>query len=47
MQEELEAIAWVAAEQKAALLEVRDFDVRGWVDVLSVRFEVRVGRLGG
>jgi excinuclease ABC subunit C len=47
MQEEIEAIAWVASEQKAAALEPRDFDIHGWADGLLVRFEVRAGRLGG
>ena len=41
------AIVWVASELKATLLEPRDFDVRGLADGMSVRFEVRAGRLGG
>lgn len=51
IQEEIEAVEWVAAEQKVTLLVApggaSDVDVRGWAGGISVRFEVRAGRLGG
>jgi excinuclease ABC subunit C len=47
LQAEIEAVDWIAAEQKAALLEPRDFDVHGWADGVLVRFEMRGGRLAG
>jgi excinuclease ABC subunit C len=47
MRDEIEAIGWVTAEQKAARLEPDDFDVHRWADAVLVRFEVRAGRLGG
>jgi excinuclease ABC subunit C len=45
LQAEIEAVGWIAAEQKATLLEPKDFDVYGWADGVLVRFEVRGGRL--
>jgi excinuclease ABC subunit C len=45
LQAEIEAVDWVASEQKATLLEPHDFDVYGWADGVLVRFEVRGGRL--
>ncbi len=56
VQQELEAIAWIASEQKVTLLPatgsrpaddlaVTDCDVHGWADGLLIRFEVRGGRM--
>jgi excinuclease ABC subunit C len=45
LQAEIEAVDWIASEQKATLLEPHDFDVYGWADGVLVRFEVRGGRL--
>jgi hypothetical protein len=47
LQAEIAAVGWIAAEQKAALLEPRDFDVHGWAGGVLVRFEMRGGRLAG
>jgi excinuclease ABC subunit C len=43
--QELEAIDWLVAEQKATVLTDPDSDVYGWADDLLVRFQVRDGRL--
>ncbi|MDG6103145.1 GIY-YIG nuclease family protein [Dactylosporangium aurantiacum] len=45
IQQELEAIDWLVAEQKATVPTDPDSDVYGWADGLLVRFEVRGGRL--
>ncbi len=46
IQEELEALDWVVAEQKVTVLPPpADCDVYGWADGLLVHFEVRGGRL--
>jgi excinuclease ABC subunit C len=46
IQEEIEAVDWVVAEQKVTLMRPdADCDVYGWADGLLVRFEVRQGRL--
>jgi excinuclease ABC subunit C len=45
LQSEIEAVDWVAAEQKATQQEPHDFEVYGWADGVLVRFEVRGGRL--
>jgi excinuclease ABC subunit C len=47
LQAEIEALAWVTAEQKVARATPDDFDVCGWADGLLIRFEVRGGRLSG
>jgi excinuclease ABC subunit C len=47
LQEEIEALAWVTAEQKVARATPDDFDVCGWADGLLMRFTVRGGRLSG
>ena len=47
LQEELEALAWVTAEQKVTRATPDDFDVCGWADGLLIRFAVRGGRLSG
>jgi excinuclease ABC subunit C len=47
MQQEIEAVEWVAAEQKASTLEPHHTDVHGFAGGILVRFEVRAGRLGG
>ena len=47
LQDELEALAWVTAEQKVTRATPDDFDVCGWADGLLVRFTVRGGRLSG
>jgi excinuclease ABC subunit C len=45
LQAEIEALAWVTAEQKVAGATPDNFDVCGWADGLLIRFEVRSGRL--
>jgi len=45
IQEEIEAVDWVVAEQKVTVLASADCDVYGWADGLLVHFEVRGGRL--
>jgi excinuclease ABC subunit C len=47
LQQELEALAWVTAEQKVTRATADDFDVCGWADGLLIRFTVRRGRLSG
>jgi excinuclease ABC subunit C len=47
LQRELEALAWVTAEQKVTRAAADDFDVCGWADGLLIRFTVRGGRLSG
>jgi excinuclease ABC subunit C len=45
LQEEIEALDWVTAEQKVTRASPADFDVHGWADGMLVRFAVRGGRL--
>lgn len=45
VQQELEAIDWLLAEQKVTVRGGPDCDVYGWAGDLLVRFEVRGGRL--
>ncbi|MFC4039314.1 GIY-YIG nuclease family protein [Dactylosporangium siamense] len=45
IQQEIEAIDWLVAEQKATVITDPDSDVYGWADDLLVRFEIRGGRL--
>ena len=47
LQQEIEALDWVTAEQKVTRQEQADYDVCGWSDGTLVRFEVRAGRLAG
>jgi excinuclease ABC subunit C len=47
LQQELEALAWVTAEQKVTKATPDGFDVCGWADGLLIRFTVRRGRLSG
>jgi excinuclease ABC subunit C len=47
LQQEIEALDWVTAEQKVTAPEPADYDVCGWSDSTMVRFEVRAGRLTG
>ena len=47
LQRELEALAWVTAEQKVTRATPDDCDVCGWADGLLIRFTVRGGRLSG
>jgi excinuclease ABC subunit C len=47
VQAELEAMDWVAAEQKVTRAQPSDLDVHGWADGVLVCFEVRRGRLSG
>ena len=47
LQGELEALAWVTAEQKVTRATPDDFDVCGWADGQLIRFTVRRGRLSG
>jgi len=46
IQEEIEAVDWVVAEQKVTLMRPEaDCDVYGWADGLLIQFEIRQGRL--
>jgi len=45
VQAELEALEWLAEEQKVALLAQVDLEIAGWADDVLVRFEIRDGRL--
>ncbi|HXM57042.1 MAG TPA: GIY-YIG nuclease family protein [Candidatus Dormibacteraeota bacterium] len=45
LREELAAVDWVVAEQKATRDEPCDLDVHGWAAGVLVTFEVRAGRL--
>jgi len=47
LQRELEALAWVTAEQKVTRAIPDDFDVCGWADGVLLCFTVRGGRLSG
>ena len=47
VQEEIEALDWVTAEQKVTRPSAEDFDVCGWADGTLIRFAVRGGRLTG
>jgi excinuclease ABC subunit C len=47
LQEEIEALDWVTAEQKVTRAAPADFDVHGWADGTLIRFAVRGGRLTG
>ena len=47
LQAELEALAWVTAEQKVTTATPDDLDVCGWADGLLIRFTIRRGRLSG
>lgn len=45
LQQEIEALDWVTAEQKVTSPAQSDQDVCGWSDGILVRFEIRAGRL--
>jgi excinuclease ABC subunit C len=47
LQQEIEALDWVSAEQKVTGQTPADHDICGWSDGILVRFEVRHGRLAG
>ena len=47
LQEEIEALNWVTAEQKVTRASPSDFDVHGYADGMLVGFAVRRGRLTG
>jgi excinuclease ABC subunit C len=47
VQQEIEALDWVTAEQKVTRLATADYAACGWSDGALVRFEVRAGRLAG
>jgi excinuclease ABC subunit C len=47
LQAELEALAWIAGEQKVTQAPPCDLDVHGWADGMRVSFEIRGGRLTG
>ena len=47
LQDEIEALAWVTAEQKVTSATPDDLDVCGWADGLLIRFTVRGGRVSG
>ena len=45
LQEEIEALDWVTAEQKVTQSAPADFDVYGWAEGTLICFAVRGGRL--
>jgi excinuclease ABC subunit C len=45
VQDELEALDWIVAEQKVTSLELYDADVYGWADGVLVHFQIRAGRM--
>ena len=47
LQAEIEALAWVTAEQKVTRSAPDDFDVCGWSGGLLAHFTIRAGRLSG
>ncbi len=47
IQEEIEAIEWVCATQRATVDAAADATVVGWADGISVRFTIRDGRMDG
>jgi excinuclease ABC subunit C len=47
IQQEIEAVEWIVAEQNATQLRTDECDVYGWDDGLLVGFQVRSGRLCG
>jgi excinuclease ABC subunit C len=47
LQQEIEALDWVTAEQKVTSPARADYDVCGWADGTLARFAVRAGRLAG
>ena len=47
LQQEIEALDWVTAEQKVTAQDEADCDVAGWSDGTLVSFAVRSGRLAG
>jgi len=47
LQQEIEALDWVTAEQKVTRPSTEDADACGWSDGTLVRFEIRAGRLTG
>jgi excinuclease ABC subunit C len=47
LQEEIEALDWVTAEQKVTRAAPADFDACGWAAGTLIRFAVRGGRLTG
>jgi excinuclease ABC subunit C len=47
LQQEIEALDWITAEQKVTRPDNADHDACGWSDGTLVRFEFRAGRLAG
>jgi excinuclease ABC subunit C len=47
LQQEIEALDWITAEQKVTRPDNADHDACGWSDGTLVRFEIRAGRLAG
>jgi excinuclease ABC subunit C len=47
LQQEIEALDWVTAEQKVTRPGTADHDACGWSDATLARFEIRAGRLAG
>jgi excinuclease ABC subunit C len=47
LQQEIEALDWITAEQKVTRPGGTDHDASGWSDGTLLRFEIRVGRLAG
>jgi excinuclease ABC subunit C len=47
IQGELQALDWVTDPQRVTTSDNTDFEVAGWSDGMSVRFEIRAGRLRG
>ncbi|GAA3641294.1 GIY-YIG nuclease family protein [Microlunatus ginsengisoli] len=45
IQEEIAALDWITAEQKATTLDRSDEEVCGWADGVLVRYDVRAGRM--
>ncbi|MBB5867277.1 excinuclease ABC subunit C [Allocatelliglobosispora scoriae] len=45
IQQQIEAVDWIVAEQKVTTLAPTDCDVYGWADGLLVQFEIRQGRM--
>jgi len=47
LQEEIEALDWVTAEQKVTRRDAADYDIAGWSAGVLVSFSVQAGRLVG
>ncbi|MEV4620535.1 hypothetical protein AB0J74_17735 [Asanoa sp. NPDC049573] len=47
LHEEISAIAWITATQRATTMATSDVAFSGWSDGIQLRFDVRAGRLSG